>query len=184
MSNRFKLSVLLCILLVGWRLDADQSWSSKIFAQIYDGTTAAVVTPASTVAAAANPGLVVSVSPNGNNPCQSPSAALQSANVSLSGTTDTQIVALSGSTKIYICSMVVGWGGGTTPTFALEYGTGTNCATGKTVITPATALTASVPNSFPYPLAFFVTPSGQALCYVLTGTSPTGKLLVSYIQQS
>jgi hypothetical protein len=117
------------------------------------------------------------------NPCADPSASLQSLNVSMSGTSAVQLVALSGSTKIHICALTVGWGGGKSPTFSLEYGTGTNCGTGTTVIIPATTITPSAPNSPAYPAKFFVTPSGQALCYVLTGTSPTGQLIVTYVQQ-
>lgn len=120
--------------------------------------------------------------PHGN-PCVDPIATLQTLNVSMSTTSATQLIALSGTTKIYLCSLVVGWGGGTSPTFSLEYGTGTACATGTTVILPATAITSSLPNSPSYPDRFFITPSGQALCYVLTGTSPTGKLIATYVQQ-
>jgi len=148
-----------------------------------DGTNAITVKAASTAAAAADTAQVMAISPNGSNPCQNPSATLQSLNTSMSTTSATQIIALSGSTKIYLCSLVVGWGGGTSPTFTLEYGTGTNCATGTTVILPATAITASLPNSFSYPPSFYVTPAGQALCYLLAGTSPTGKLIATYVQQ-
>ena len=149
----------------------------------WDGTNTVTVKAASTAAAAADTALVVAVSPNGSNPCHNPAATLNSLNVSLSGTTATQVVAISGSTKIYLCAMVVGWGGGTSPTFSLEYGTGTNCATGTTVVIPATAISTGTPNSPAYPNDFFVTPGGQALCYILTGTSPTGKLIASYVQQ-
>lgn len=48
--------------------------------------------------------------PHGN-PCVDPIATLQTLNVSMSTTSATQLIALSGTTKIYLCSLVVGWGG-------------------------------------------------------------------------
>jgi hypothetical protein len=52
----------------------------------------------------------------------------------------TQLVAISGSTKIYICGYTIF--AGATANVGLVYGTGTNCATGSTKITPAYPLVA------------------------------------------
>jgi hypothetical protein len=155
------------------------------FHKVTDGTNTAAVKAASTAAAAADPSLVVAISPNGGNLCLNPSATLNSLSTAMSTTSATQIIALSGSTRIYICSVAFGLGAGTSPTFTLEYGTGTNCGTGTTTILPATPILVSSPSSaswFVMQTPFWVTPSGQALCYVLGGTSPTGRLLLTYVQ--
>lgn len=141
----------------------------------------AAVTAASTAPAATDKALVVGQTPNGGNPCHNPSASLQMAAGSTSGTTSVQIIALSGSTKIYVCSLVVVGVSGTTPTFSLTYGTGSNCGTGNNVILGAWGQAANTVYSFPFPLA--VTPAGQALCYIQTGTTPISRYVLTYVQQ-
>ncbi len=119
--------------------------------------------------------------PPGLNPCMNPQASLQSLALNASGTSAAQIVALVSGQKIYVCSITV-LGGGTTPTFSLVYGTGTNCATGQTTVVTAISLPISAPaQTFPAPVG--VTASGNALCTLLTGTSPTAKGVLSYVQQ-
>jgi hypothetical protein len=115
------------------------------------------------------------------NPCVDPRATIQSIALNASTTSAVQIIALSGTTKIYPCSITV-LGGGTTPTFSLVYGTGTNCATGQTTLTTAIAIPTAAPaQTFPSPVG--ATPAGQAVCTLLTGTSPTAKGVLSYVQQ-
>lgn len=117
----------------------------------------------------------------GGNPCQNPNATLVSIPVTTSGTTAAQIVALSGSTKIYICALTVIGQSGTTPTFSLVQGTGTNCATGQTVVVPAFATPANTLFSFAKPVSVGV--AGNALCYLQTGTTPVTKAQLTYVQQ-
>jgi hypothetical protein len=119
----------------------------------------------------------------GGNPCASPSAAITGLVASTSGTTATQIIAASAGKSIYICSAIFGNGSGTTPTLSLEYGTGTNCATSPTVFLAATAIPAGTAAPQQLPANFFSTPASQALCYVQTGTTPTGTLTINYVQQ-
>lgn len=138
-----------------------------------------VMTAASTAAAATDRGLVVAVSPNGGNPCQSPSATLSSVAGATSGTAAVQLVAISGTTKIYICSVNITGVSGTTPTFSLKYGTGTACATGGVTILGAWTTTANTVYTFMQP---FVTPAGQALCYLDTGTTPIQNYAITYVQ--
>jgi hypothetical protein len=115
------------------------------------------------------------------NPCVDSRATIQSIALNASTTSAVQIIALSGTTKIYPCSITV-LGGGTTPTFSLVYGTGTNCATGQTVLITAIAIPTAAPaQTFPSPVGS--TPAGQAVCTLLTGTSPTAKGVLSYVQQ-
>lgn len=116
------------------------------------------------------------------NPCMSGFSTIQGVAGATSGTSSVQLVAISGSTKIYVCSMQVTSVSGTTPTFALRYGTGSACATGTvTTFGPTAALTVGQivgPN-----LPFMVTPAGQALCYIQTGTSPVANYTITYVQQ-
>jgi hypothetical protein len=114
------------------------------------------------------------------NACVDQRAALQSIALNASTTSAVQIVALASGKKIYVCAITV-IGGGTSPTFSLVYGTGSNCVTGQAVLTQAIPLSTSTPFNFASPAA--VTPSAQALCTLLTGTSPTAKGVLSYVQQ-
>ncbi len=122
------------------------------------------------------------VNPSGStNPCQNPAAILQSTGVTTSGTTAVQIIALSGTLKIYICSLTVINQSGTQPvTFSLVQGTGTNCATGQTVVVPAFATPANTLFAFANPVSAGV--AGNALCYLQTGTTPVTKVQITYVQ--
>jgi hypothetical protein len=124
-----------------------------------------------------------SVSGGGGNPCLNPWVTLTPVyNGSTSGTSAVQIVALSGTTKIYVCSLSVIETSGTSPTFALEYGTGTACATGTGNITFPVLTSTTVPVTFNGPIVG-VTPAGNALCYLQGGTSPINKFVLTYVQQ-
>lgn len=117
----------------------------------------------------------------GGNPCENPSATLVSATGATAGTAAVQIVALSGTTKIYICSLNVIGVSGTTPTFSLVQGTGVACATGQTVVQQSWTTAAGTIYAFANPVA--VGASGNALCYLDTGTTPIQKYTLTYIQQ-
>jgi hypothetical protein len=123
----------------------------------------------------------VTISTAGANPCHNPASVLNAVLASTSGTSATQIIALSGSTKIFPCSLNVVGVSGTTPTFSLVYGTGTNCATGQTVYLGAWTTTANTVYPFVGPMP--PTPAGQALCYLDTGTTPIQRVTLSYVQQ-
>jgi hypothetical protein len=152
---------------------------------VTDGTypfRKATIKGASTAAVAADMGLVTTASPNGGNPCVNPGATLQQANGTTSGTTAVQIVALSGTTKIYVCSMSVIGTSGTTPTFSLVQGTGVNCATGQGVLVPAFSTnTAGQLLAFANPVT--IAPAGAALCYLPNGTTPIQTFNLTYVQQ-
>lgn len=152
----------------------------KATVELSDGTNTPAVKAASTASAATDPALVVANSPNGGNPCQNPSATLAMVAGQTSGTSSTQLIALSGSTHIYMCGITIQGISGTTPTFALRYGTGTACATGTNTIIGAFATTASA--TFVWG-AQFLTPAGQELCYIQTGTTPISNYAISYVQQ-
>jgi hypothetical protein len=123
----------------------------------------------------------VTISTAGANPCHNPASTLNAVLTSTSGTSATQIIAISGSTKIFPCSLNVVGVSGTTPTFSLVYGTGTACATGQTVYLGAWTTTANTVYPFSGPLP--PTPAGQALCYLDGGTLPVQRVTLSYVQQ-
>jgi hypothetical protein len=149
--------------------------------KLTDGTNVATVKAASTAAAAADTATVVVQSPNGTNPCVNPSATLASVSATTSGTANVQLIALSGTTKIYVCSMSVVGQSGTGPTFSLISGTGSACANGATTRVPAFSTPANTMFSFAAPVA--VTPAGDALCYKDAGTSPVQIVTITYVQQ-
>lgn len=117
----------------------------------------------------------------GANPCLNPHANLQSVAFTTAGTTAVQEVALAAGQKVYICSLSVVGQSGTTPTFSLVFGTGTNCATGQGTLIPAFATPANTMIAFANPVT--VTTAGQAVCYLDTGTTPVQVAAFSYVQQ-
>lgn len=148
---------------------------------INDGTNSAKVQAASTTPAAADKALTVVQSPNGGNPCVNSAATLMSITGATSGTSNVQIIALSGSTKIYICSLTVIGVSGTTPTFSLVSGTGSNCASTAATVLQAWTTAAGTLYQFANPLA--VVAAGSALCYKGTGTTPVQNYAMTYVQQ-
>lgn len=106
--------------------------------------------------------------------------ASASAPINVSTATTTQIVALSGSTKIYVTSFDVIAGGTGNITFV--YGTGTNCGTGQTALTGAYNLTAQAGIAKGSGIGpVLVVPAGNALC-VLTSAAVQMSGSVSYTQ--
>ena len=117
----------------------------------------------------------------GQNACQDPNAILQAVAASTSGTSAVQVIALASGAKVFLCSMNVVGVSGTSPTFSLVYGTGTNCGTGQTTIVGSFGTTANT--LYPFNNPFFVTPAGQAICYLDGGTSPVQRLAITYVQR-
>lgn len=154
--------------------------------------TKATIKAASTAAGASDTALVVAISPNNavsvtqsatgaTNPCASPGATLVSLTGATSGTTASQIIALSGTTKVYICSLTVIGVSGTTPTFSLVQGTGSNCASSQTVLVQAWGTTAGALYAFANPVAVSV--AGNAVCFLDGGTTPVQNYQITYAQQ-
>jgi len=144
--------------------------------------SAPTVKAASTASVATDTSIVIAHSPNGGNPCANPSTALGQLSGTTSGTSLTQILALSGSTKVYVCSLSVIATAGTNPTFQLEYGTSSNCGSGTTALTQAIPIVTTSLFAFANPVG--LTTAGQALCYVVGGTvSPVAKYQLTYVQQ-
>lgn len=126
--------------------------------------------------------LLVRFPATAGNPCLDPMASLQTFYGATSGNALTQVIAASGSTKIYVCSVSVSGVSGTNPTISFSYGTGANCGTGtQTVIGPI----ATTANTL-YQLTggtVAATPASQALCYTGGGTTPVQQLAITYVQR-
>jgi hypothetical protein len=92
----------------------------------------------------------------------------------------TQLVALSGGTSIYVCAYSILAAG--TVNVELDYGTGSNCGTGTTKITPAYQLTAQagMVESSPF-FNGMKAPAGNALC-AKTNAAIAVQIRVSYTQ--
>ena len=94
--------------------------------------------------------------------------------------TATQIVALSGSTKIYVSSYSIVAAAAENVKF--QYGTGSNCGTGTTDITSLMALSANGGIARGNGTGnLFIVPAGNALCVTASTTGPTA-VDVSYAQ--
>lgn len=184
---------------------AANAWPHKIT----DGTNTAAVKAASTAPVATDPALVVSLSPNSagitalgqntransqpvtmasdqgtvGNVGADPSSGKgtpASVPINVSTATTTQLVALSGSTKIYVTSFNVVAAG--TGNIEFVYGTGTACATGQNALTGNYNLTAQAGLAPGDGMAaVLVVPSGNALC-VLTSAAVQMSGSVSYQQ--
>lgn len=107
-------------------------------------TTPATVKAASTIPAAADKALVVGLSPNTPDPCMGGNKTNLA--ISQNGTSSVQLVALSGSTTIYVCSLSLIAAGATT--MAITTGTGTACVTGNAAVIGST--TANIANSISF----------------------------------
>ena len=104
-----------------------------------------------------------------------------SAPINVSTATTTQLVALSGTMKIYVTSFDVVAGG--TGNITFEYGTGTACATSPTALTGAYPLTAQAGIAKGSGVgAVLIVPAGNALC-VLTSAAVQMSGSVSYVRQ-
>lgn len=97
------------------------------------------------------------------------------------GTAAVQLIAVPSGTPIYVCKVTVVGVSGTTPTFSLVYGTGTNCGTGQHVFLPAITTTA---NTLVNTTGFFLgtVPAANALCYLDGGTTPIQDYVIVYAQ--
>lgn len=83
-----------------------------------------------------------------------------------------KLVSGTATQGIYVCGFAVT--ASVASTFQLEYGTGSNCGTGTTTITPAFSLPAngSLVDHQTYYAGIPAVPPGNDLCVVIGGTGP------------
>lgn len=124
------------------------------------------------------------------DPCQNPNFTKQSAVINVSTATTTALVAVSGTTKVYVCgfSFTILGLATTGGSAQFESGTGTACASNAAVLTGAFVGSNTAGGSTPIvspPLSGSVTstPAANGLCLVTTGTLPSFQGIVTFIQQ-
>lgn len=122
----------------------------------------------------------------GLDPCLSTGVSKLSVPINITTAVTTQLVALAAGQSIYVCGYSISTTGATTTTTAqLEYGTGALCGTGTTVLTGQFAqslLTSAVVVVAGGPMILRA-PSGNALCLVSAGTTPSIQGHLTYVQQ-
>lgn len=128
-------------------------------------------------------GLIVNVNSDTStapDPCLSRGAIKSSAPFSITTATTTALVSVSGTKAVYVCSIQL-----LTPvtnTISFEYGTGTACASGPTLLTPVYPASTNVLLS--YGGTVITAPASNGLCAVSTGTTTPGTIgVVTYVQQ-
>jgi hypothetical protein len=139
-----------------------------------------VIDPSTSATASAVPAKASYVGANSAGNLTGLIQASASAAINVSTATTTQLVALSGSTKIYVTSFDVISGGTGNITFV--YGTGASCGTGTTSLTGAYNLTAQAGIAKGNGLGpVLVVPAGNALC-VTTSAAVQMSGSVAYTQ--
>lgn len=102
-------------------------------------------------------------------------------------TAQTTEIALSGTTRIYICSYMLNITGSTSAVASLVYGTGANCGTGtgglSGVFGPPQSATAAATFGLASWLPIMQTLAGQAVCVQPGGTTPSVSGFIQYVQQ-
>ena len=126
-----------------------------------------------------------------SDPCSNPSNTKASAAINITTATTTQLVAISGTTTIYICggSFSIAPSATAAASAYISYGTGTNCGTGLTAITGAYGagdLTTAAPPLMVNLLSsgvVAIAPAGKALCITTAGATVNVQGIISYVQQ-
>lgn len=126
------------------------------------------------------------------DPCLDARIAKSSAFANITTATTTALVAVSGTTKVYVCGISGTIAGTATPSTVLfEDGTGVACAGAPTSLSgtftngSGTSTVASVPYSIGTGGAtVFTAPAGTGLCAVSTvGTGPSTSVTAIFVQQ-
>jgi hypothetical protein len=118
----------------------------------------------------------------GGDPCQGATAPKLSVAVNTTGTQ--QLVAGVTSHKIFVCGYNFTVAGSATATATLEFGTNANCAAGTTALSGAwLGNTAPVHVLAGGGYSVTTVPSGDFLCLVAAGGTPSVQGILTYIQQ-
>jgi hypothetical protein len=121
------------------------------------------------------------------DPCAQPNTAKSSAFKNITTGTTTALVAVSGSTNIYVCALSMDISSTSASTVIFENGTGVACATSPTALTH-TFTNSTLVNAYKQwgggLMTLFSTGASQGLCALTTiGTAPTIGITVTYVQQ-
>ena len=148
------------------------------------GAGGAVTITSGTVTTITNPVTVAQSNTAGTtDPCDNTAVLKSSAAINVSSATTTQIVALSGTMKIYVCEADVN-AVGTSPTVKFITGTGSACGTLDQTLTGAMVPSATVGTIHSgYGGTLWTSNAGDELCLVSGGTVTTETGFVTYVQQ-
>lgn len=131
-------------------------------------------------------GTVTTTTPTAN-PCGNPAIVPNSAAISITTATTTQLVAGVAGQQVFVCGLTIAMSGTIlADTFLLEYGTGSSCTSPTTLTGAMTSgvLTAGATVIPAAPLALKPTATGASLCAVTTvGTLPSIAGVLSFVQQ-
>jgi hypothetical protein len=124
------------------------------------------------------------------DPCMSPDIAKSSVSISVTSATTTSLVAVSGSTVVYVCgfSMTIAPSATTADTAQFEYGTGAAC-TSPTVLTGTFGngdLTSAAPVTnvrYGPGSTAFKSASSAGICIVTAGTAVNVQGVLTFVQQ-
>lgn len=150
------------------------------------GISSGTVNAALTVSAAQiEPAQTVALT--STDPCQSSANPKQSVVINIATATTTNLVAISGTTSIYVCGFAVSFGSTiSADTIQFEYGTGATCGSGTTVLTGAFNTNGLLTGQMAYGGAgqtVFKTVAAQGLCAVTTvGTGPSIQGVLTFVQ--
>jgi hypothetical protein len=125
-----------------------------------------------------------------SDPCVSSSTTKLSVPINITTATTTQLVPLAAGQAIYVCgvSATIAPSATTADTFLLEYGTGSNCGTGTTVLSgpfgAGDVNTAQPPIliTFGDPGTTTTAPASNALCLLSAGATVNIQGVLSYVQ--
>jgi hypothetical protein len=125
----------------------------------------------------------------GGDPCQGATAPKKSVAIAQAAAGTQQLVAGLAGHAIFVCGYNFTVDGSTSATALLEFGTNANCAAGTTSLSGAWKGNASTASSSPVHViagggyAVTSTPSGDFLCIVAGGTTPSLQGILTYVQQ-
>jgi hypothetical protein len=122
----------------------------------------------------------------GTDPCLSSGYVKSSVFANISTATTTALVAVSGSTVVYVCAINAEINSTTASTILFEQGTGTACASSPVALTATytNSTVAALPLKLESTGMVFATAASNGLCAVTTvGTGPTIPVTVTYVQK-
>jgi len=125
------------------------------------------------------------------DPCQNPGTAKSSAAINITSATTTSLVAVSGSTTVYVCgfAVTIAPSGTSADTILFEYGTGAACVGSPTALTGTfgngDVTTAAPPVAIAYGGAqtIFKSPASNGICALTAGTTVNVQGVLTYVQQ-
>lgn len=118
------------------------------------------------------------------DPCLATGITKSSVSVAITTVATTSIVAVSGTTTVYVCGFAASTTGATTATtFQFEYGTGATC-TGPTVLTGTLGANATATATWTAVAGptLFKSASANGICIVSAGTTVSIQGVVTFVQ--